>query len=95
MLGICLIKDILYLRNLCEVGRISAELERRRFWPKFRYYLRQWFSIRDMRRHLMGNAKQSYRLCKIGKELCFVINAEYSGPDLWLATGDPDVRTFD
>jgi hypothetical protein len=24
-----------------------------------------------------------------------VINTEYSGPDLGLATGDPDVRTFD
>jgi hypothetical protein len=41
-----------------------------------------------------GYAKTSYRVCKIEKKND-VINTEKSGPDLEMATGDPDVRTFD
>jgi hypothetical protein len=32
---------------------------------------------------------------KFKKMYYFVINTEYSGLDLGLATGDPDVRTFE
>jgi hypothetical protein len=37
---------------------------------------------------------KSYWVYKIEKKNYFVINTEYSGPDLGLATGDPDVKTF-
>jgi hypothetical protein len=32
---------------------------------------------------------------KLGEKYYLVINTEKSGPDLGLATGDPDVRTVD
>jgi hypothetical protein len=45
----------------------------------------------------LGYAKTSFGVCKIEKKEVYylVINTEQSGPDLGLATGDPDVRTFD
>jgi hypothetical protein len=49
--------------------------------------LQQWYSTWGTQRHLTSyvNSGKNY----------FVINIEYSGPDLALATVDPDVRTFD
>jgi hypothetical protein len=40
----------------------------------------------------LGYPKTSFGVCKIEKEI--VLNTEQLGPDLGLATGDPDVRTF-
>jgi hypothetical protein len=44
---------------------------------------------------ILGYEKTSYGVCKIRKKYYFLINVEQSGPDLGLATGDPDVRNFD
>jgi hypothetical protein len=43
----------------------------------------------------LGYAKTSYGVCKIVEKCYFVINTEKSGSDLGLATGDPDLRSFD
>jgi hypothetical protein len=43
----------------------------------------------------LGYARTSYGICKIKKKMYFMMNTELSGPDLRLAAGDPDVRTFD
>jgi hypothetical protein len=55
----------------------------------------QWFSTWGMRtpggtrKHLGGYVK--FKKIYI---YYFMINTEYSGPDLGLATEDPDIRTF-
>jgi hypothetical protein len=51
-------------------------------------------SARCTRRNLREYAKTSYGVCRV-EEKYFVINIEQTAPALWLATGDPDIRSFD
>jgi hypothetical protein len=51
--------------------------------------LEQWYSMRGTRRHLRGYVTFKKR------KYYFIINTEWSGPDLGLATGDLDIQAFD